>query len=216
MYTYSLDVYADDGAVQKWLRTWRALPTGANNLKRTAHHTLQIDLETGVGLEGYSVYETVLLLAENGDFLMTEQGGEITAGPPWTVASSNNSTYTVTATVLDSGGTAYTVVNAVDTSNGAAYLPLGSNTGDYILVERQTVVGAEPRMMLRWSDDGGHTWTSERTTGMGRIGQYGYRALFRRLGMTTKIRDRVYEISGTDPVKVAIMGAELELSGTNA
>jgi hypothetical protein len=26
----------------------------------------------------------------------------------------------------------------------------------------------------------------------------------------------VYEISGTDPVKVAIMGAELELSGTNA
>jgi hypothetical protein len=215
VYTYSLDEYADDGAVQKWLRTWRALPTGANNLKRTAHHTLQIDLETGVGLEGYSVYETVLLLAENGDFLMTEQGGEITAGPPWTVASSNNSTYTVTATVLDSGGTAYTVVNAVDTSNGAAYLPLGSNTGDYILVERQTVVGAEPRMMLRWSDDGGHTWTSERTTGMGRIGQYGYRALFRRLGMTTKIRDRVYEISGTDPVKVAIMGAELELSGTN-
>jgi len=34
--------------------------------------------------------------------------------------------------------------------------------------------------------------------------------------MTTKIRDRVYEISGSDPVKVNIMGAELILSGTNA
>jgi hypothetical protein len=34
--------------------------------------------------------------------------------------------------------------------------------------------------------------------------------------MTTKLRDRVYEISGTDPVKIAIMGAEIELSGTNA
>jgi hypothetical protein len=34
--------------------------------------------------------------------------------------------------------------------------------------------------------------------------------------MTLKIRDRVYEISGTDPVKIAIMGAELIMSPTNA
>ena len=38
----------------------------------------------------------------------------------------------------------------------------------------------------------------------------------RRLGMTMKLRDRVYELSGTDPVKIEIMGAELILSGTNA
>jgi hypothetical protein len=51
---------------------------------------------------------------------------------------------------------------------------------------------------------------------MGKIGAYGFRAFWRRLGMTTKLRDRVYEISGTDPVKLAIMGAELVLTGTNA
>jgi hypothetical protein len=34
--------------------------------------------------------------------------------------------------------------------------------------------------------------------------------------MTLKLRDRVYEISGTDPVKIAIMGAELHVSATNA
>lgn len=34
--------------------------------------------------------------------------------------------------------------------------------------------------------------------------------------MTTKLRDRVYEISGTDPVKIAIVGAHLEVSPTNA
>jgi hypothetical protein len=34
--------------------------------------------------------------------------------------------------------------------------------------------------------------------------------------MTDKLRDRVYEISGSDPVKLAIMGAELEVSATNA
>jgi hypothetical protein len=69
---------------------------------------------------------------------------------------------------------------------------------------------------LRWSDDGGHTWTGKRQASMGRIGAYGTRVFFRALGMTVKLRDRVYEISGTDPVKVAIMGAELQLSPTGS
>jgi hypothetical protein len=34
--------------------------------------------------------------------------------------------------------------------------------------------------------------------------------------MTLKLRDRVYEVSGTDPVKIAITGAELIMSGTSA
>jgi hypothetical protein len=34
--------------------------------------------------------------------------------------------------------------------------------------------------------------------------------------MTLKIRDRVYEVSGTDPVKIAIMGAQLDVTATNA
>jgi hypothetical protein len=33
--------------------------------------------------------------------------------------------------------------------------------------------------------------------------------------MTLKLRDRVYEVSGSDPVKLTIVGAELVLSGTN-
>jgi hypothetical protein len=51
---------------------------------------------------------------------------------------------------------------------------------------------------------------------VGKIGEYYRRAIWRRLGMTLKLRDRVYEISGTDPNKIVIMGAELILSGTNA
>jgi hypothetical protein len=70
--------------------------------------------------------------------------------------------------------------------------------------------------MLRWSDDGGHTWSNEHWTSIGLIGAYGYRAFWRRLGMTRKIRDRVYEVSGTDPVKITILGAELRASPTNA
>lgn len=159
LYAFNLDVYADAGATQKWLRSWRALPTGANNLTRTAQHTLQIDCETGVGLSGYAFTDQQFLGSELSQILQTELGQDI---------------------ILDVNYT----------------------------------TGADPQLMLRWSDDGGHTWNGERQTSMGRIGQYGTRAIFRRLGMTTKLRDRVYEISGTDPVKVAIMGAELQISGT--
>jgi hypothetical protein len=70
--------------------------------------------------------------------------------------------------------------------------------------------------MLRWSDDGGHTWSNEHWKSMGRIGETGARVIWRRLGMTMKLRDRVYEVSGTDPVKIAIMGAELIMDRTNA
>lgn len=129
LYAFDLDVYADNGATQKWLRSWRALPTGQNNLNATAHHTLQIDMESGTGL----------------------------------------------------------------------------NSGQ----------GSDPQVILRWSDDGGHTWSNEHWMSMGKIGEYYRRAIRRRLGMTEKLRDRVYEISGTDPVKIVIMGAELRLSATN-
>ena len=130
IYTLDLSVYADNGGIQKWLRSWRALPTGTNNLKRSSQHSLQLDCESGTGL----------------------------------------------------------------------------NTGQ----------GSDPEIMLRWSDDGGHTWSNEHLSKMGKIGQYYRRVFWRKLGMTLKLRDRVYEISQTDPVKAVIVGAELLISPTNA
>lgn len=130
VYAFDLNNFSDNNNVQKWLRSWRALPTGQNNLKRTAQHSLQLDLETGVGL----------------------------------------------------------------------------NLGQ----------GNDPQVMLRWSDDGGHTWSNEHWVSIGKIGEFYRRAIWRRLGMTMKLRDRVYELSGTDPVKIAIIGAELIVSPTNA
>lgn len=129
IYTFDLDVYDDNGVAQRWLRSWRALPPGRNDLRRTAHHSLQLECETGVG---------------------TVEG-----------------------------------------------------------------IGANPQAVLRWSDDGGHTWSNEHWVSMGRIGATGTRAIWRRLGMTLKLRDRVYEVSGSDPVRLYITGAELIVSGTN-
>lgn len=74
----------------------------------------------------------------------------------------------------------------------------------------------DPKLTLRWSDDGGHTWSNEHYATLGFLGQYGKRVIWRRLGMTNKLRDRVYEVSGSDPVNIAIMGAELALTPTAA
>ena len=73
-----------------------------------------------------------------------------------------------------------------------------------------------PKVLLRWSDDGGHTWSNYYDREMGALGEYWTRVIWRRLGMTTKLRDRVYELSGSDPVKITLTGAELILSGTNS
>jgi hypothetical protein len=163
VYAFDLTDYSDNGGIQKWLRTWRALPTGQNNLKRTAQHSLQLDIESGVGLNGSMIAETIYLLTENDEYLITE-------------------------------------------------------SGDYLISDDTTPVtqGSDPQAMLRWSDDGGHTWSNEHWAPIGKIGEYYRRVFWRRLGMTLKLRDRVYEVSGTDPVKIDIMGAELILSPTNA
>jgi hypothetical protein len=163
LYAFDLDVYADNGGPQKWLRSWRALPTGQNNLNRTAHHSLQLDCESGVGINNSAGTDPTYLLTESGLFITTE-------------------------------------------------------SGDFLLAvaEGEPTIGSDPQVMLRWSDDGGHTWSNEHWAVLGKIGVYQQRVFWRRLGMTLKLRDRVYELSGTDPVKIAIMGAELHLSGTSA
>lgn len=66
--------------------------------------------------------------------------------------------------------------------------------------------GVSPQAMLQWSDDGGHTWSSERWTSIGPIGKTKTRAIWRRLGHS---RDRVYRAWITDPVKVTLIGADI-------
>ena len=129
LYAWDLDTYTDAGESIRALRSWRALPQGANNLARTVQHALQLECESGVGLDG-------------------------------------------------------------------------------------GVQGSDPLVALRWSDDGGHTWSNTHYKSAGEIGETGARVIWRRLGTTEKLRDRVYEVSMTDPVKRAWTGAQLLLTGT--
>lgn len=67
----------------------------------------------------------------------------------------------------------------------------------------------EPNISLRYSDDGAKSWSNEITKGIGEIGQYNKRVKFHKLGSS---RHRNYEVSISDPVKVAIVDMELEAS----
>ena len=66
--------------------------------------------------------------------------------------------------------------------------------------------GSNPQAMLRWSNDGGFTWSTEHWTSIGAAGATRNRALWRRLGYA---RDRVFELNFTDPVPCDIVGATL-------
>lgn len=123
---YSLDptVYADNDNPLPWIRRWRALPTGTNNLNRTFHSSVELSAEMGVGIAG-------------------------------------------------------TTAPAVD-----------------------------PQLILRWSDDGGHTWSNGYATTLGAIGRYANRARWNRLGAS---RDRIYELSSSAAVRVSLIGAQLNL-----
>jgi hypothetical protein len=198
IYAFDLDVYADNGDIQRWLRSWRALPPGQNTLLRTTHHSLQLDCETGVGLAQYPAYDAEDLIAENGDLLIAEY-------------VQNDITTESGEELTTEAGDGFELIADTPDYPIPFVPPMYLTTTSY-----PAAPGYNPQVMMRWSDDGGHTWSNEHWTSIGLIGNYGKRAFWRRLGMTLKIRDRVYEVSGTDAVKIAIMGAELRASPTNA
>lgn len=70
------------------------------------------------------------------------------------------------------------------------------------------VQGEDPMIMMDFSDDGGHSWSNEKWISAGKIGTFKTRAIWRRLG---RFRDRVFRIKISEPVRVRILGAELEL-----
>lgn len=69
--------------------------------------------------------------------------------------------------------------------------------------------GVDPQAMLRWSDDGGFTWSNVHYTSIGKMGEYKNRARWQRLGAS---RDRIYEVEVTDPVYAVVVSDELRAS----
>lgn len=141
--------------------------------------------------------------------------------------------YILDSTPFDGVGTASTipVVSYVPTGLPTSYIPTFAasvTVTDYVLSGLSVTFsplpalglkfsyagsytntqGLDPVVMMRYSDDSGHSWVPERKQPIGKIGEKHKRVIFRRLGSS---RNRVYEIKVSDPVKVTIYGAELEV-----
>lgn len=71
--------------------------------------------------------------------------------------------------------------------------------------------GSDPQAMMRYSDDGGKTWSRELWRSIGAIGRGRARAVWHRLGQFR--HTRVIEIVVSDPVKFVISGAYAEIQG---
>lgn len=69
----------------------------------------------------------------------------------------------------------------------------------------QTGQGSDPQAMLRWSDDGGSTWSREHWKTIGKVGNYKNRC--RWPGPLGAARDRIYEVTVTDPVNAVVVSA---------
>jgi hypothetical protein len=67
--------------------------------------------------------------------------------------------------------------------------------------------GVDPQIMLSISRDGGHSFSVERWTSAGKIGNRRHRARWRRCG---RVRDVVLKLRISDPVEVNLLGASMD------
>ncbi len=86
----------------------------------------------------------------------------------------------------------------------------------FLRIDMQTGIGVQngtnPLAALRWSDDGGYNWTSERFAPIGPVGMTAQRVKFTQLGGTRRNHglDRIFELSSTDVTQVSLIGADLK------
>ena len=117
-------------------------------------------------------------------------------------------------------GNIYELSSSFYTDNGAPIVSF--RTGEHIYdakslkqhiifkyqIDAETGVGdatgLNPQATLAWSDDGGHTWSSEYQASLGKLGNYKTRLVWRRLGYSL---DRVFRITISDPVKKVLIDA---------
>lgn len=71
------------------------------------------------------------------------------------------------------------------------------------LAVADTVAGYDPKLMMRYSDDNGNTWSTPIQMDMGKLGEYSTVTEARQLGSTGG--ERQYEIYTTEPVPAYIM-----------
>jgi len=95
-------------------------------------------------------------------------------------------------------------------------------TWDSLLLDMQMGVGrgtgahsADPKVTLRWTDDGYQTWKGSRERSLGANGQFSGRIQFNDLG-ASGFQGRAFEVSISSPVERCVIGASAVVRPTGA
>jgi len=230
VYQQSTTIYSDFGNP---IRRLRRAPHFSNEQSRIFHSELQLDLEVGLGptFPG-SATPTIYPMVDAAGSLRSFQMGENgvlqaplnPAGDPSTGVSlflndqANTTSWQITinaqgeisvaqlAQFNDSYPQALPFVTVLGDQNWNLQLKnLGGGIGVLTTIPLG-LVGRGPLVNLRWSNDGAQTFNDPIPMDCGQAGQTLTRVIWRRLGSA---RDRVYEISMTDPVPWKIIDAYL-------
>jgi len=224
------DFATDDGAL---IRRVRRCAHVSDEQHYSMHHQIQLFLETGLGpvppLPG-SEAPTSFILADGTGALwslgisdigvLTTTGGAF--GTPGTLILTDTTDGTtswqvgvnnigVLTTVQVPFGSSYpTVLQMVSASGTQRWTMYLSNLG-VLITSPGGAVFREPQVSVRWSDDSAHTFGNEYLIGCGFSGEFAKRVMLRRLG---RARDRVYEISMSDPIPWRLIAGYLEVAGS--
>lgn len=130
-------------------------------------------------------------------------------GQHWVGSSEDGKFYILRSAVYDDNGTAITRMRQtphIHNNDKALF-------GSALTLKFEQGVGngsfPNPQVMLQWSDDGGHTWSSEHWRPiLGAVGEYDSPSTWRRLG---KWYDRIFRIKVTDGVKPVLIDGYLDV-----
>jgi hypothetical protein len=191
------------------------------------HRSLQVDVEPGLGpippfTQAAPYPVTITLQDANQVFwnvsitdagaVQTAHGGAaaqlvlindaVTAEQSWQLAISTGGVLEVASVEFSPANSA----NYLMASSGTQLLTGLYVSSGAVLTIPPSSYARDPKMMLRWSDDGGKRWSNERQLDCGQARNFKKRVIARRLGQS---RDRIYEIATTDPIPWRIVDAYL-------
>jgi hypothetical protein len=216
VYELSSSLYSDAGSA---IRGMRRTPTISDENAWIYFESIEFIMETGL----LTIYDpqpaTIIPILDAGGVLRdlrVEQGGILAA--PVSAAAAALSLFlndTANTTSWQIAISAAGVISAVQVAFSASYgtahtfvsvnadqvwvltiTNLGSGLAQLTLTP-SGFVGRGPQLMLRWSNDGGKTWSNTYYLDTGQQGEYEKRVIKRMLG---RARKRVWEVSWTDPI----------------
>lgn len=222
---YQMDVGLLDNAGIPIIRTRRA-PHISTELEITRFDKFTLDVETGVSAAGQaSVYMqspngSIWRIGVNDQGLLTTTATVMPTAAPQTIKLNNSALSATWQVGISNAGLLTTTSISLDVTQPVTFLlvsatrgsiwNMGVTTAGLLQTTRAsgavpTVIlnnGQGPLVWLRWSDDGGHTWSSPQSRPMGAPGQWKTRCIWWRLGAA---RVRTLEISCSEAVPFRIV-----------